>query len=53
MMKFNIQSRSYSVTLSEAKGLARGAERCFASLSMTRPALVVKTLHRARVRETA
>src|SRR5260370_38612504 len=29
------------VTLSAAKGLARRAERCFAALSMTKPALIV------------
>jgi len=42
-MKCNEQARSYGVTLSpslrsrvnSAKGLARGAQRCFASLSMT------------------
>src|SRR6266851_114064 len=37
IMKFHEQARSYGVTLSAAKGLARGAQRCFASLSMTTP----------------
>ncbi len=36
-MKCNEQARSYGVTLSAAKGLARGAPKCFASLSMTTP----------------
>src|SRR5713226_9136852 len=36
IMIFTNQDRSYRcVTLSAAKGLARGARRCFASLSMT------------------
>ncbi len=37
MMESNEQAGSYGVTLSEAKGLAQGAQRCFASLSMTTP----------------
>ncbi len=47
MMSFNKQDRSYVVTLSEAKGLSRWANRCFASLSMTLLVLVVKIHHRA------
>jgi len=49
-MNFNKQDRECRVTLSpslalrvnSAKGLARWAQRCFASLSMTIPVLVVK-----------
>ena len=35
IMSFNKQDRSGVVTLSEAKGLALRAPRCFAALSMT------------------
>jgi len=42
MMNFNNQHRYSVVTLSEAKGLSRWAERCFASLSMTVPTLNMK-----------
>jgi hypothetical protein len=44
-MNFNNQDRQWVVTLSEAKGLSRWAARCFASLSMTMPALVDKLHH--------
>ncbi len=47
MMNFNKQDREWIVTLSEAKGLSRWAERCFASLSMTIPVLVIKVHNRA------
>jgi hypothetical protein len=40
-MNFNKQDREGRVTLSEAKGLSRWAQRCFASLSMTTPVVVV------------
>jgi predicted alpha/beta hydrolase len=43
-MSFNEQDRSGAVTLSAAKGLSRWAERCFATLSMRFPFLVV-TFH--------
>jgi len=46
-MNFNEQDRSGAVTLSAAKGLARWAERCFATLSMTFPVLGVKVHNRA------
>jgi hypothetical protein len=46
-MTFNKQDRECVVTLSEAKGLARWAQRCFASLSMTGLVLAVKILYRA------
>src|SRR5229473_2428889 len=53
-MNFNKQDRECIVTLSpslrsrvnSAKGLSRWAERCFASLSMTNPVLVVKIHNR-------
>src|SRR6266851_7492240 len=56
-MKCNEQAGSYGVTLSpslrsrvnSAKGLAQGAQRCFASLSMTGPVLGVTFHHRAGV----
>src|SRR5713226_4092285 len=48
IMIFNDQDRECIVTLSAAKGLARWAERCFAALSMTRPALIVKLHYRIR-----
>ncbi len=48
-MNFNKQDRECIVTLSEAKGLSRWAQRCFAALSMTNPVLVVKIHHRAGV----
>jgi hypothetical protein len=35
IMKFNEQARSYGVTLSEAKGLARGTQRCFAEFTLS------------------
>ena len=35
MMECNEQAGSYGVTLRFAQGLAQGAQRCFASLSMT------------------
>ncbi len=43
---FDKQDQSRGVTLSEAKGLSRWAQRCFASLSMTFLALVVKIHNR-------
>src|SRR3989442_8231531 len=46
IMNFNKQHRSCVVTLSAAKGLSRWAQRCFAALSMTVPALVVKIHYR-------
>jgi MFS family permease len=54
IMIFHDQDRSGTVTLSpslrsrvnSAKGLARWAARCFASLSMTRPVLIVKLHNR-------
>ena len=45
-MIFNEQDRECFVTLSEAKGLARWAQRYFAALSMTLPTLVGKTHNR-------
>ena len=45
-MNFHTQHRYSVVTLSEAKGLSRWAERCFASLSMTVPTLNSKIQHR-------
>ncbi len=47
IMNFHTHHRYSVVTLSEAKGLSRRAERCFAPLSMTLPVLVVKTHYRA------
>ena len=46
IMIFTKQDRSCVVTLSEAKGLALRAPRCFAALSMTGPLLVVTFHHR-------
>jgi MFS transporter, DHA2 family, triacylglyceride efflux pump len=46
IMKFPNQDRSSFVTLSEAKGLVRWAQRCFAALSMTGPGLVGKLHNR-------
>ncbi len=45
-MKFTKQDRRSFVTLSEAKGLARWAARCFAALSMTGPVVVGKLHNR-------
>ncbi len=42
IMSFDDQDRSGGVTLSEAKGLSRWAQRCFAALSMTVPVVGVK-----------
>jgi hypothetical protein len=49
IMIFNKQDRECVVTLSEAKGLSRWADRSLASLRMTVPALVVKTHYRPLV----
>src|SRR5215472_13150555 len=46
LMIFHEQDRSGAVTLSEAKGLSRWAQRCFASLSMTLPVVGVKVHNR-------
>src|SRR2546425_524329 len=46
IMNFHKHHRECVVTLSAAKGLSRWAERCFAALSMTGPALVVKVHYR-------
>jgi hypothetical protein len=48
-MNFNNQDRQWFVTLSEAKSLSLWADRCFASLSMTVPVLVVKLHYRGGI----
>jgi hypothetical protein len=59
MKNVNKQYREGRVTLSETKGLSRWAQRCFASLSMTSPVLVVDihhhspTIHRGHMLDTS
>src|SRR2546422_5087331 len=49
IMNFHKPHRECVVTLSAAKGLSRWAQRCFAALSMTAPALVVKIHYRGEL----